>query len=198
MDPALILIIFFILVVLGTLVFFFSRYKRCPSDKILVIYGKTGGGRSSKCIHGGASFIMPLIQSFEWLDLTPIPIDVKLRDGLSKDNAQVNVTSTFTIGISTQPGVMENAAERLLGQNMEQIHELASDIIFGRIRRTLASREADSIQADRNSLVDEITKAMEPELMKVGLRLINENVHDITVESDQDLPSLPPSAFSSD
>ena len=195
MDPALILIIFFILVVLGTLVFFFSRYKRCPSDKILVIYGKTGGGRSSKCIHGGASFIMPLIQSFEWLDLTPIPIDVKLPNGLSKDNAKVSIASTFTVGISIQPGVMENAAERLLGQNMEQIHELASDIIFGRIRRTLASREADSIQADRNSLVNEITKAMEPELMKVGLRLINENVHDITVESGQDLPCPPPRPF---
>ena len=93
---------------------------------------------------------------------------------------------------------MQNAAERLLGQNMEQIRKLASDIIFGRIRRTLASRAADSIRADRNSLVDEITKAMEPELMKVGLRLINENVHDITVEPGQDLPSPPPSAFSPD
>ena len=65
MDGFLILIISLILVVLGTMVFFFSRYKRCPSDKILVIYGKTGGGRSSKCIHGGASFIMPLIQASE-------------------------------------------------------------------------------------------------------------------------------------
>ena len=191
-------IISFILVILGTLVFFFSRYKRCPSDKILVVYGKTGGGRSSKCIHGGATFIMPLIQASEWLDLTPIPIEIKLEGALSKQNIRVNTPSTFTVGISTEKGVMENAAERLLGQNMEQIRELASDIICGRIRRTLASREADSIRADRNSLVDEITKAMEPELMKVGLRLINENVHDITVESGQDLPSPPPSAFSSD
>jgi len=191
-------IVSFILVILGTLVFFFARYKRCPSDKILVIYGKTGGGRSSKCIHGGAAFIVPLIQASEWLDLTPIPIEVKLSDGLSRDSACVNITSTFTVGISPQSGVMENAAERLLGQNMEQIRKLASDIIIGRIRWVLASKEANSIRVDRNSLVDEIIKAIEPELMKVGLRLINENVHDITVESDQGLPSPPPSAFSSD
>ena len=198
MDAALIVVIFFILIVLGTLIFFFSRYKRCSSDKILVIYGKTGGGRSSKCIHGGAAFVVPLIQSFEWLDLSPISIEVKLPDGLSKDNSRVNVISTFTVGISTQPGVMENAAERLLGLNLEQVRALASDVVLGRIRRILASKEADSIRVDRNSLVDEIIKAMEPELMKVGLRLINENIHGITVESGQDLPAPPPSGFSSD
>ena len=130
----LILIISLILVVLGTLIFFFSRYKRCPSDKILVIYGKTGGGRSSKCIHGGASFIMPLIQASEWLDLTPIPIEIKLEGALSKQNIRVNTPSTFTVGISTQQGVMENAAERLLGRNLPQIAELAKDIIFGQMR----------------------------------------------------------------
>ena len=103
-------IVSFILVILGTLVFFFARYKRCPSDKILVIYGKTGGGRSSRCIHGGAAFIVPLIQASEWLDLTPIPIEIKLEGALSKQNIRVNTPSTFTVGISTESGVMENAA----------------------------------------------------------------------------------------
>ena len=197
MSFELVVVIFFILVVLGTLVFFVARYKRCSSDKILVIYGKTGGGRSSKCIHGGAAFVFPLIQGFEWLDLTPITIEVKLSDGLSRDSARVNITSTFTVGISPQSGVMENAAERLLGQSLQQIHALAADIIIGRIRWVLASKEANSIRADRNSLVDEIIKAIEPELMKVGLRLINDNINDITVESGEDLPPLP-STLSSD
>ncbi len=107
MDGALILVISFIVVFLGTSVFFFTRYKRCPSDKILVIYGKTGGGRSSKCIHGGASFVMPLFQESAWLDLTPIPIEIKLEGALSKQNIRVYTPSTFSVGISTQSGVME-------------------------------------------------------------------------------------------
>ncbi len=53
----LILIISAIVVGLGMLIFFFSRYQKCPSDRILVIYGKTGKGQSSKCLHGGASFV---------------------------------------------------------------------------------------------------------------------------------------------
>ncbi|MFP6885947.1 MAG: SPFH domain-containing protein [Opitutales bacterium] len=183
MDGFLILIISLILVVLGTLVFFFSRYKRCPSDKILVIYGKTGSGRSSRCIHGGASFIMPLIQASEWLDLTPIPIEIKLEGALSKQNIRVNTPSTFTVGISTEKGVMENAAERLLGQNMNQVRELARDIIFGQMRVVIATMEIEAINADRDLLIEKIFGGVEVELTKVGLRLINVNIQDVTDES---------------
>jgi flotillin len=183
MDGALILTISFIVVLLGTSVFFFSRYKRCPSDKILVIYGRTGGGRSSKCIHGGASFVMPLFQESAWLDLTPIPIEIKLEGALSKQNIRVNTPSTFTVGISTQQGVMENAAERLLGQNLNQIRELARDIIFGQMRVVIATMDIESINADRDLLIEKITNGVEVELTKVGLRLINVNVQDITDES---------------
>ena len=183
MDTALILFISFIVIVLGTLVFFFSRYKRCPSDKVLVIYGKTGGDRSSKCVHGGASFVWPLIQDYQWLDLAPIPIDIALKGALSKQNIRVNTPSTFTVGISTETGVMENAAERLLGLNLQAVREQASDIIFGQMRVVLATMDIESINADRDLLIEKITNGIEVELKKVGLRLINVNIKDITDES---------------
>ncbi len=167
MSP-LILLISFILVLLGTSVFFFSRYKRCPPDKILVIYGKTGGGRSSKCIHGGVSFIMPLVQSHGWLDLTPFPVelDLRLRDPSSDQDVRVKVPSTWTIGISTQTGIMENAAERLLGQNLEQVRQLAKDLISSKMRTVSMPVGV------------EVINAVEAELAKVGLRLINLNLKD--------------------
>ncbi|MGN0588724.1 MAG: flotillin family protein, partial [Ruminiclostridium sp.] len=66
-----------------------SRYRKCPSDKVLVIYGKVGSdksgqARSAKCIHGGAAFIFPIIQSYQYMDLTPISINVDLKNALSK------------------------------------------------------------------------------------------------------------------
>lgn len=183
MNTALILFVSFIVIFLGTLVFFFSRYKRCPSDKVLVIYGKTGGDRSSKCVHGGASFVWPLIQDYQWLDLAPIPIDIALKGALSKQNIRVNTPSTFTVGISTETGVMENAAERLLGLNLQAVREQASDIIFGQMRVVLATMDIESINADRDLLIEKITNGIEVELKKVGLRLINVNIKDITDES---------------
>lgn len=156
------------------------RFKRCPSDKILVVYGKVGGGKSAECHHGGAAFVWPIIQDYQYLDLTPLPIDIRLEGALSKQNIRVNTPSTFTVGISTEPGVMENAAERMLGLDMEHIKELAKDIIFGQMRVVIATMDIEEINADRDKLIQNISMGVEVELKKVGLRLINVNVQDIT------------------
>ncbi|QTD39056.1 flotillin family protein [Polaribacter batillariae] len=160
-----------------------KRYKRCPSDRILVVYGKVGGGESAKCIHGGAAFIFPVIQDYEFLDLTPISIEVNLVNALSKQNIRVNVPSRFTIGISTEPGIMQNAAERLLGLAQNDIQELAQEIIFGQLRLVVASMDIEEINNDRDKFLTNISQSVETELKKVGLKLINVNITDIVDES---------------
>ncbi len=184
MFETLILIVGAIICFFAVIVAFASRYKRCPSDKILVVYGKVGGeGISAKCYHGGAAFIWPIIQDFQYLDLTPNPIDIKLEGALSQQNIRVNTPSTFMVGISTEPGVMENAAERLLGLDMNEVRDLARDIIFGQMRVVIATMPIEEINADRDKLIANISMGVEVELKKVGLRLINVNVQDITDES---------------
>ncbi|WP_147677092.1 flotillin family protein [Algibacter pacificus] len=159
------------------------RYKRCPSDRILVVYGKVGGGQSARCIHGGAAFILPVIQDYEFLDLTPMSIEVNLVNALSKQNIRVNVPSRFTIGVSTEPGVMQNAAERLLGLGLPDIQELAKEIIFGQLRLVVASMDIEEINNDRDKFLTNISQSVETELKKVGLKLINVNITDIVDES---------------
>ncbi|MBT3667422.1 MAG: flotillin family protein [Opitutae bacterium] len=190
MDAFLIAIITFILVVLGTLVFFFSRYKRCPSDKVLVIYGKTGGNRSSKCVHGGASFVWPLIQDFQWLDLTPFSIDIQLKDALSKESSGVEMLSAFTVGISTEKGVMENAAERLLSLNLKSVNELANDIIIGEMRKIIASLKIAEFKTDTEILLNKISRGVMSGLRQIGLNLISINIKRITISKDT-IPSTP-------
>ncbi len=176
------------LLVLTTLIVIATRYKRCPSDKVMVIYGKVGSNkdgtsRSAKCIHGGAAFIWPVIQSMEFMDLTPMSINVDLKNALSKQNIRVDVPSRFTVGISTETGVMQNAAERLLGLKLDDIQELAKDIIFGQLRLVVATMEIEEINNDRDKFLEAVSGNVETELKKIGLRLINVNVTDITDES---------------
>lgn len=176
-------LIFGVLFIFLMLIILIKRYKRCPSDRILVVYGKVGGGKSAKCIHGGAAFIMPVIQDYEYLDLTPISIEVNLINALSKQNIRVNVPSRFTIGVSTEPGIMQNAAERLLGLGLQDIQELAKEIIFGQLRLVVASMDIEEINADRDKFLANISQSVESELKKVGLKLINVNITDIVDES---------------
>lgn len=176
-------IVAFLVLIVSTLVFLASRYKRCPSDQILVIYGKVGEGQSARCIHGGGCLVWPLIQDYAYISLTPMTISIPLQKALSLQNIRINVPSTFTVGISTEPEIMTSAAERLLHLSSEEIEEMAKEIIFGQLRLTVASLTIEQINQDREMFLDSIRKNVAPELNKIGLYLINVNITDITDES---------------
>ena len=178
------LVVGLVAILLIALLWVASRYKRCPSDRILVIYGRVGGeGASARCLHGGGALVWPVIQGYAFLDLTPISIDIKLQGALSQQNIRVNTPATFTVGVSTEPGVMQNAAERMLGMSLTEVENLARDIIFGQMRVVIATMPIEEINTDREKLITNITESLETELRKVGLRLINVNIQDITDES---------------
>ncbi len=181
MELYLILIV--VAVIFVTIAAILKRYKRCPSDKILVIYGKTGRNNSSKCIHGGASFIWPVFQSYEFLDLKPISIECNLTNALSKQNIRVDVPCRFTVGVSTEPETMTNAAERLLGLPTDNIQNIATDILFGQLRLVIATMDIEEINSDRDKFLANVSTNVEAELRKIGLKLINVNVTDIRDES---------------
>ena len=178
----LIIIVVAAFVLFVTFVTLISRYKRCPSDKILVIYGRTGG-TSAKCVHGGGAFIWPVIQDYQFLDLKPISIEANLMNALSRQNIRVDVPCRFTIAISTESDSMNTAAERLLGLSPEQIQELAKDILFGQLRLVVATMTIEEINSDRDKFLENISKNVDSELKKIGLKLINVNVTDIKDES---------------
>ena len=161
-----------------------TRYKRCASDEILVVYGRVKGGRASMCMHGGARMVWPLIQEYKKLSLVPMTIPINLTNALSMQNIRIHVPSTFTVGISTDPLIMNNAAERLLHLNTSQINEMASEIIFGQLRLTVASLTIEQINQDRDNFLERITLNVGHELHKLGLYLINVNITDITDDSD--------------
>ena len=172
-----------IAILVGLLLFVSQRYKRCPSNRILVIYGKVGRGEAATTVHGGGKFVWPIIQDYDYLSLEPIQIEVPLKDALSSENIRVNVPSVFTVAIGTQPEIMQNAAIRLLGLNAVQIKKQAEDIIFGQLRQVIASMAIEDINRDRDTFLHSIQTSLEPELRKIGLVLINVNITDITDES---------------
>jgi len=159
-----------------------SRYKRCPSDKILVVYGRTGGA-SARCIHGGGAFVWPVIQDYAYLDLKPVSIEANLTNALSRQNIRIDVPCWFTIAITTDPDNMNTAAERLLGLTTMQIQNLAQDILFGQLRLVIATMTIEEINTDRDKFLDNISINIDTELKKIGLKLINVNVTDIRDES---------------
>lgn len=160
-----------------------ARYKRCPSNRVLVIYGRVGGGRASRCIHGGGAFVWPMIQDYAYISLEPLAIEIPLEGALSLNNIRVNVPATFTVGVSTDPVLMNNAAERLLNLPVQAIREQAQDIILGQLRLVIATLSIEEINKDREKFMKLVNENVADEINKVGLELINVNIRDITDES---------------
>lgn len=177
-----IVVFLFILFSIGTLLV--KLYRRCPSNKVLVVYGRVSGNKTVKCYHGGGTFIWPLIQGYAFLDLTPRTIHIPLKGALSHQNIRVNVPSTFTVAVGITPDVMNNAAVRTLDLGHKEIELMATEIIIGQLRLTVASLRIEEINQDRECFLDSIKKNIEPELHKIGLTLLNVNITDITDESN--------------
>ena len=175
-----VLVLMFLFTALALLL---KYYKRCPSNRVLVIYGKTKQDQAARCIAGGATLVTPLIQDYAWLSLEPMQIEIPLRGALSSENIRVNVPSVFTVAIGTSKELMNNAAIRLLGLNSGAIKKQAEEIIFGQLRQVIASMQIEDINRDRDTFLSHIQNSLEPELKKIGLVLINVNITDITDES---------------
>jgi len=159
------------------------RYKRCPSNRVLVVYGRSTSGRVSRTFHGGGAFVLPILEDFEYLSLDPMQIEIPLEGALSSENIRVSVPSVFTVAIGTDGEAMSNAAIRLLGLSSADIMKQAEDIIFGQLRQVIASMAIEEINKDRDVFLEKVQSALEPELKKIGLVLINVNIRDITDES---------------
>ncbi len=182
-NPTVIVVVLLVVLLVVATIAAMRRIRTCPSDRILVKYGQVGGERMAKAIHGGTTFVVPVVQGFRYLDLTPMTVDIDLRGALSKQNIRVNVPSRFTFGIGTIEELMNNAAERLLSFNARQIEDTAKDIIYGQLRATIAMMDIEEINGDREKFESRVLENIESELMKIGLHLINVNISDITDES---------------
>ncbi len=182
LPVGLILGLIIAVIILVLLITFAQRYRRCPANKILVVYGKTGSG-AAKCIHGGAAFIWPLFQAYEYLDLEPFVVPIDLSNALSQENIRVTVPTTVTAAISNRPGVMQNAAVRLLGLARNQIQAQAQDIILGQMRAVIATMKIEDINSDRQAFMGKVNEAVSLEMEKIGLQVINVNIRDIEDES---------------
>ncbi len=179
-----VIVVLVVIFMLGMLVLMARYYRRCPSNRVLVIYGKAGRqGQAAKCVHGGAAFVIPLLQDYAYLSLEPIQIEIPLRGALSFENIRVNVPSVFTVAVGTEPDVMQQAAVRLLGLSVPQIRKQAEEIIFGILRQVIAGMGIEEINRDRDKFLAQVQNHLEPELNKIGLVLINVNITDITDES---------------
>ena len=162
----LVLSAFFVLVIA-------RYYKRCPSNRILVIYGRTGKEGGARCLHGGAAFVFPLIQDYAWLSLEPIRITVSARPLMKSGSTEFRVPQVFNVAIGLTEELMNNAAIRLLGLSEQDISRQAEDIVTSELDRLIDSVRSGGVETNPEQFHQELETSLEPKLNELGLTLLN-------------------------
>lgn len=86
------------LVIVTHFLYAVTRYKRCPSNRILVVFGKVSGGRSAMCLQRGGALIWPVIQDYQYMSLEPIRFEIE-TDALTADNERIRIRGKVSIAI---------------------------------------------------------------------------------------------------
>lgn len=148
-------------------------YKRCPPNRILVIYGKTQHGAEAVCLHGGAVLVMPLLQDYRWLALEPIRIELHEPAALKRQPQNEPLPRIFSVAIGTDPELMQVAAVRLLDVDQAAIRQQAEDIIVPQLDRLIAALEAETVRYGSEEFFQRIEESINKKLNEIGLVLIN-------------------------
>jgi flotillin len=176
LDPAFYFAVCAVLVCLflvSLLLLFTKYYKRCPSNRILVIYGKMSGEATCRCLHGGAALVVPLIQDYGFLHLEPRRITISARPLMKSGSTEFRVPQVFNVAIGITEELMNNAAIRLLGLSGQDISRQAEDIVTAELDRLIDSVRSGRVEADPEQFHHELETSLEPKLNELGLTLIN-------------------------
>ena len=161
-------------------------YHRCPSNKLMVIWGVGTGPEAAMVLHGGTKFVIPIVQDYAYLDLGPREVDIALRGVPSSNNNLVSVEGGAILTIGTEPDLRQNAASHLLQLCPEEIVHLASEIIHGQLRRVIGATNWAQIRQHRAQFVEDVECGVEPKLYALGLVVNDFSIANVVGENGQE------------
>jgi uncharacterized membrane protein YqiK len=114
----------------------------CSPDQVLVVTGtktrvedKEYGFRIQK---GGWTFVIPYFQSAQALDLSIIPINVRIEGVNSANGITVGADATACVCVDdTDETLLYSAVERLMGKSRDEIQEQIQQTMIGNFRGAL-------------------------------------------------------------
>lgn len=171
-------ILLLVLVLVALVVLYASRYKKVPPDKAMVVYGKRG----FKVITGGAKFIVPIIESYEFLPLDVRTLDVNVQEivtDVSRSGAKVNIKSVAQVKVSGDRNVLNTAAEHLLHKTDHEINEIAMKTLEGHVRGVCATLTVEEINSDRDMVATKIQNMAGNDLMNMGIAIRSFVIRDL-------------------
>lgn len=193
----------FIAIVVGrheSILFGFLCYKKAPPTEAIVV---TGFGLSKpKVVCGKGTFVLPVLQRADRLNMRLLKIDVKTPEtGVkTKNGVSLWIDSVVTIQVYSENSTVldeevkasglkdakayimsrqQAAISNFLGMNEQGINEKVNDVLQGNLREIVSDMTVDQILTNRKQMAVSVIENARPDLAKMGLEVVTFNVQDI-------------------
>lgn len=147
----------------------------------LGIKSGVGGTKGFTMISGGRLFVIPLIHKFGKIDLTPTTIEVEVESAIAEGIVPLNVKATVSFAVASNEAGRRRAATRILEltKDWKHLRKLASDIIEGHLRDSIATMTPEQVMQDKDTLVSRMINVCKSDLENIGLEITTMNIADV-------------------
>lgn len=174
MDPLIVILIIAGIALFAILMSVKSLVVICQPSEVVIFSGpgrRQGARVGYRAVRGGRGLRIPLLELVDRLDLTNMSVDVAVRGAYTRDGVPLNVQGVANVKIDGDPPGLDNAVERLLGKNREEVIKLARETLEGNLRGVLAKLSPEQVNEDKESFARELIEEAEADLGRLGLVL---------------------------
>jgi len=168
------------LLIITVLIQIITKMKIVGGNELGVVSGQ-GGKAGFRSISGGRIFIIPLLNRFAKIDLTPHTIEVVVESAIASGVVPLNVKATVSFAIASNASGRMRAVTRILSlaKNWDNLRSVASDIIEGHLRDSIASMTPEQVMKDKDTLVAKMINVCKSDLENIGLEITTMNIADV-------------------
>ena len=180
--------VFVALVVLNLI----SRWmiRICRPNELLVVTGSRSnqGNQGMKgyrvVANGGWTFVKPILETARRMDVTLLPVLVEVNNAYSRGGTPLNIQAIANVKVSTDPAVRNNAIERFLGRDPQEIVQVAKENLEGNLRSVLAQLTPEQVNEDRLRFAEQIAEDVGQDLRRLGLQLDTLKIQSVSDDVD--------------
>jgi flotillin len=165
--------VFFVL-----LVAILKRYQKVGPNEAMIISGGLTGG-VPKVVHGGGTFVWPVIQKAEILSLEVITIDVRTPEVYTEKGVPIIVDGIAQIKVHAIDESIRTAAEQFLGRGRNEIMNVAKQTLEGHLRAILGQMQVEDVYKNREMFAIKVQETSATDFAKMGLEIVSFTLRDI-------------------
>jgi len=154
------------------------KMKLVPPSQLAVVHGK---GDSFRTYRGGRVFVLPLINRFNTMDLTPQTTTVVVESAIAKGIVPLTVRATVSFAVAKSERGMINAVKRILHMTDDwtDLQDIATSIIEGHLRDSIAAMTPEEVMSHKDRLIQNMIKVCKSDLEGIGLEITTMNIADV-------------------